>query len=240
MSQYQSVADQLQSGVVKLSQKSAELRPTAKKAGDKWYIPQKMADAIVWIAEKLEGVVKWVLEKIEDALKAILAPATLFMKSLDWMNDIKPPASTVQGHTDFKALKAPLQWEGSAATTYTNAVRGQSSAAGRVSAIAESVSMSCAICAGAGLLFYISLAAIVVKLIAATVAAIGALMTGVGAPVAAGIFLEEAAVDSTAVWAAVGGLSAALGTQVEELLRIKSETQAPSDFPGGRWPTGTA
>ena len=88
--------------------------------------------------------------------------------------------------------------------------------------------------------FYISLAAILVKVIAATVAAIGALMTGVGAPAAAGIFVEEAAVDSAAVWAAVSLLGAALGGQVEELIRIKSDAKDNSDFPGGKWPTGTA
>lgn len=240
VAQYESVADRLQSGVEKLSQKSSELTPTARKAGDKWYITQKIADAIMWVAKKMEEIAKWLLKKIEEAMVAIFAPVTLFKRSLDWMNDVKPPASTVQGNTDFKALKAHLQWEGPAATTYTNAVRGQSSAAGRISTIAGSVSSSCAICAGAGLLFYIALAAILVKVISATVAALGALVSGFGAPVAAGIFAEEATVDSAAVWAAVSALGVALGTQVKELLRIKSDAQDNSDFPGGKWPKGTA
>ncbi|MEW9519394.1 hypothetical protein [Streptomyces tubercidicus] len=243
LSQYQALTDELKSGVDKLSQKKEELVPAAQKSGDKWYIPQEIADAIMWIAEKMQEFAKWVLEKINDALKAAAAPITLFRVSTDWVDKIKTPVSAVQGQTDWKALQAPRHWKGEASDLYMSSVRGQSSAAGRIGTIADQVSTSCTICASTGLVFYGALAAVLAKFIIGTVAAIGALMTGVGAPVAGAIFLEEAAFNATVIGGAVMAAIAALGTQIEELNRIKGEAQSDSDFPGppsGKWPKGTA
>lgn len=243
LSQYQAMADELKSGVNKLSQKKEELVPAAQKSGDNWYIPQKMADAIMWIAEKMKEFAKWVLERIDDALKAAEAPIALFRMSTDWVDKIKTPASAVQGQTDWKALQAPRHWKGEAGDLYLASVRGQSSAAGRIGTIADQVSLSCTICASTGLVFYVALAGILAKFIMATVAAVGALMTGVGAVAAGGIFLEEAAVNATAIGTAVLAALGVLGTQIEELNRVKGQAQDVSDFPGppvGKWPKGTA
>lgn len=105
--------------------------------------------------------------------------------STDWVDKIKTPASAVQGQTDWKALQAPRHWKGEAGDLYLASVRGQSSAAGRIGTIADQVSLSCTICASTGLVFYVALAGILAKFIMATVAAVGALMTGVGAVAAA-------------------------------------------------------
>ncbi|MFG2895234.1 hypothetical protein [Streptomyces sp. NPDC048248] len=243
LSQYQAMSDELKSGVNKLSQKKKELVPAARKGGDNWYIPQQIADAIMWIAEKMEELAKWVLEKIDDALKAAEAPITLFHMSTDWIDKIKTPSSEVQAQTDWKALQAPRHWKGEAGDLYLASVRGQSPAAGRIGAIADQVSLSCTICASTGLVFYVALAGILAKFIMATVAAIGALMTGVGALASLGIFLEEAAVNATAIGTALLAALTALGTQIEELNRVKGQAQDVSDFPGppvGNWPKGTA
>jgi hypothetical protein len=243
ISQYQALTDELRSGVTQLSQKKEELVPTAQKAGDAWYIPQKIGDAIVWIAEKMKELAKWVLEKIDDALKAAAAPVKLFDISTDWVDKIEIPVSAVQAQTDWKALQAPRHWKGDAGDLYLNSVRGQSAAAGRIGTIASQVSLSCTICASTGLVFYAALAAVLAKFIVGTIAAIGALMSGAGALAAAGIFLEEAAFNATVIGAAVTTALGVLGTQIEELNRIKGEAQSVSDFPGppvGQWPKGTA
>ncbi|MFH8573772.1 hypothetical protein [Streptomyces sp. NPDC017993] len=243
LSQYQAMTDELKSGVNKLSQKKEELVPTAQKAGDQWYIPQKIGDAIIWIAEKMKELAKWVIDKIDDALKAAAAPITLFQMSTDWVDKVKIPASAVQGQTDWKALQAPRHWKGEAGDLYLASVRGQSSAAGRIGTIADQVSLSCTICASTGLVFYGALAVILAKAIVGTVAAIGALMSGVGALAACGIFLEEAGFNAAAIGAAVMAALAVLGTQIEELNRVRGEALDVSDFPGppvGKWPKGTA
>ncbi|MFG2532343.1 hypothetical protein [Streptomyces sp. NPDC048516] len=243
LSQYQALTQELKSGVNKLSQKKEELVPTAQKAGNEWHMPQKIADALMWIAEKMKECAKWVIEKIEDALKAAAAPITLFQISTDWVDKIKTPASAVQGQTDWKALQAPRHWKGEAADLYLASVRGQSPAAGRIATIADQVSLSCTICASTGLAFYVAMAGILTKAIVGTVAALGALMTGFGAPVAAGIFLEEAAVNGATAGAAVLAALGVLGTQVEELNRVKGQAKDVSDYPGppvGQWPKGTA
>jgi hypothetical protein len=242
LSQYQALTDELRSGVNKLSLKKEQLAPAAQKSADAWYIPQKIGDAIIWIAEKMEELAKWVLEKIDDALKAAMAPKTLYDISTDWVDKIEIPASAVQGQTDFKALQAPRHWKGDAGTLYLDSVRSQSPAAGRIGTIASQVSLSCTICAATGLVFYGALAAVLAKFIIGTIAAIGALMTGVGALAAGGIFLEEAAFNATVIGAAFTAALAALLTQKEELNRIKGEAQSVSDFPGppvGNWPNGT-
>ncbi|GAA2576826.1 hypothetical protein ACWCO0_07600 [Streptomyces tubercidicus] len=243
LSQYQALTSELKSGVNKLSQKKEELVPTAQKAGDAWYMPQKIADALMWIAEKLRELAKWVIDKIEDALKAAAAPIALYKISSEWVDRIQTPASAVQGQTDWKALQAPRRWKGDAATLYLDSVRGQSSAAGRIGSIADQVSLSCTICASTGLVFYAALGALLAKAVIGTVAAIGALMTGVGAPAAALVFADAAGFTAAGVGAAVMAALAALGTQVEELNRIKGQAKSAQDFPGppiGHWPKGTA
>ncbi|MFE1173558.1 hypothetical protein [Streptomyces sp. NPDC058773] len=243
LSQYQAMTHELNSGVRKLSQKQEELVPTAQKAGDAWYIPQKIADAIMWIAEKMKELAKWVLEKIEDALKAAWAPVTRFHTATDWIDKIKTPASAVQGQTDWKALQAPRHWKREASDLYLASMRGQSPAAGRIGDIADQVNSSLNICASTGLAFYITLAALLAKTIIATIAAIGALMSGVGAPVAGAIFLEEAGFNATAIGAAITAAVAVLYTQFQEMDSIKSQAQDVKDYPGppvGHWPRGTA
>ncbi|MFE6742865.1 hypothetical protein [Streptomyces tubercidicus] len=243
LSQYQAMADELKSGVAKLSQKKEELVPAAQKAGDAWYIPQKIADALMWIAEKIRDLAKWMLDKINDALKAAWAPVKLYQISSEWVDKIQIPASAVQGQTDWKALQAPRRWKGDAATLYLDSVRGQSSAAGRIGSIADQVSLSCTLCAATGLVFYVAMGALLAKTIGGTVAAIGLLMTGAGAVAAAGIFVEEAAFNATVLGTALLAALGALGTQIEELNRIKGQAKDARDFPGppvGKWPVGTA
>jgi len=94
--------------------------------------------------------------------------------------------------------------------------------------------------ATAGLAFYLALAAVLVKLIIASAAAIAAFGSAVFSWAGAAIVLEEAGTDTAAIWVAFGAITTFVTTQVGAMAALHGETVDPSSFPGGRWPDPTA
>jgi len=87
--------------------------------------------------------------------------------------------------------------------------------------------------------FRYALAAVLVKLIAASAAAIAAFGSAVFSWAGAAIVLEEAGIDTTAIWTAVGAITTFVSGQVAAMATVHSETVDPSSFPNGRWPDPT-
>ena len=88
----------------------------------------------------------------------------------------------------------------------------------------------------AGLVFYAGIGLVLVKFIAAMVAAIAALGSAVFSWAGAAIVLEEAGVNT----AALLGLAAAVGAVVTTQARQMNELEAAASsdkFPGGEWPS---
>jgi hypothetical protein len=54
------------------------------------------------------------------------------------------------------------------------------------------------------------------------------------------IIIEEAAVNSALIFAAIGTLMAVLGAQGNAIVQMKSTVTSGAAFPGGAWPVGTA
>jgi hypothetical protein len=130
-------------------------------------------------------------------------------------------------------------WKGSAATAYGKVILPQGAAADKVGTISDKVSTALQLSAAAGLVFYVAIAAILVKFIAAMITAIAAFGSAVFSWAGAAIIVEEAGVNSALIWAAIGALSAALATQVQQLITIHGELSDQSAFPGGHWPDPT-
>ena len=55
----------------------------------------------------------------------------------------------------------------------------------------------------------------------------------------AALIVEEAGVNSSLIWAAIGALTAVLATQAQQLIGLHGEAIDNSVFPGGRWPDPT-
>lgn len=238
--QYQATLDKINRGTQDLSAKLQQVGPKAESTANKWYVPQPVADALIWVANKLIEAGTWLLEKIGEVMEGAAAPLTLFFYAHDWQSDVRGKATTVAGETAAEALKAPSQWEGEAADAYVNAVKDQPTAAAKVGTSAEKISSGLTWSAVAGLAFYVAIGVIIVKFIIATVAAIAALGSVVFSWAGAAIIVEEAGVNSALIIAAVTTLVGALGTQAQQMANVEGEAQDNSAYPGGKWPSGIA
>ncbi|MFF9477461.1 hypothetical protein [Streptomyces sp. NPDC014733] len=238
MAQYEATMNKITKGTQDLAAKLREAGPKAEATANQWYVPQPVADALIWAANKLVEAGSWLLEKIGEVLEGAAAPVTFFFYAHDWQSDVRGKASTVAGETSPDALKAPGQWEGDAATAYTAAVKDQSTAATQVETSADKIAGALTVSAVAGLAFYVAIGVILVKFIMAAVAAIAALGSVVFSWAGAGIIVEEAGVNSGLVIAAVTTLVAVLGAQAQQMVTVEGEARDNSAFPGGKWPSG--
>ncbi|SCK25804.1 hypothetical protein H181DRAFT_02012 [Streptomyces sp. WMMB 714] len=238
--QYQATIDKLVKGTEDLAAKLKDVGPKAESTANKWYVPKPIADALIWCANKLIEAGSWLLKKIGEVLEGAAAPITFFFYANDWQGDVRGKASTVTGETAADALKAPDKWEGDAGTAYSKAVKDQTTAATSIETSADKIATALTFSAVAGLAFYVAIGVILVKFIAATIAAIAALGSVVFSWAGAALIVEEAGVNSALIIAAVTTLVAALGTQAQQMAVVQGEAQDNSAFPGGKWPSGTA
>jgi hypothetical protein len=116
--QYEAVVDKLTSGLSELSGKLQEVAPTANAAANRWYIPQGVADDIIWLGKKILELGSWILNKIIELLKGAAAPVIMFSTAWDWQ-DIRGLATDVSGQLKPEALSAGRSWHGSAADAPT-------------------------------------------------------------------------------------------------------------------------
>ncbi|MGW1744930.1 hypothetical protein ACWCRD_04775 [Streptomyces sp. NPDC002092] len=238
--QYEAITAKLSSGMQDLSAKLNQVGPTAESTANQWYVPNPVADALIWVSHKLVELGSWVLNKIKELLEGVGAPAAMFFYAMDWQSHVRGPASSVAGETAPEALVAPKHWSGDAATKYTASVKGQPTAATQIETSADKIATGLNICAAAGLAFYVALAVILAKYIATTVSAIAALGSVVFSWAGAAAIVGDTSVNAGLIWAAVAALVALLGVQAQQMTTIKGESVDNSTFPGGHWPDALA
>jgi hypothetical protein len=168
-------------------------------------------------------------------LKGVAAPVYFFNYAFDW-EDIRGLANGVTGQLKPEAMAAANSWTGPAATAYKGIIKPQGDAANKIATISDKTATALQICAGAGLAFYVAIAAILVKFIVAMVTAITALGSAVFSWAGAGIVIEEAGVNSAMIWSAIALLTTALGAQAQQMIGLHGEAIDNSSFPGGKWP----
>jgi hypothetical protein len=238
IAQYEAAIDKLDTGLVDLSGKLQQIPPTATAAVNHWYIPGFVKDAIIWLANKMVELGTWILNKIVELLKGAIAPILMFKYAWDWQ-DIRSTATGVVGDLKPEALSVDMHWKGDAADAYVRVIKPQSDAAARVGTISDKTATALTVCAVAALAFYIALGVILVKFIAATVTAIVAFGSAVFSWAGAALIVEEAAVNSGLIIAAVTTLTAVLGTQASQMTVLHGEATDGSAFPGRQWPNAT-
>jgi hypothetical protein len=236
--QYETTIDKLTSGLDELSAKMQQVGPTAEAAANRWYIPQSVADDIIWLGRKILELGSWLLDKISELLKGAIAPVVMFQTAWDW-EDIRGTASGVAGQLKPEALAIGRSWHGPAADAYGKQIKPQADAAARVATMADKTALTLTACAVAGLAFYVALAVIVVKFIAALITALAALGSVVFSWAGAALIVEEAGVNTGLIIAAVSTLSAVLGAQATQMVVLHGEAVDNSTFPGGQWPNAT-
>ncbi|GAA0702683.1 MULTISPECIES: hypothetical protein [Streptomyces] len=238
--QYTAAIDKLNAKSETLSQKLNKVGPTAESTANKWYVPGFIAKALIWCANKIIELGNWIWKKIVECLKGAAVPITAFFDAHDWQVKVRGKASEVGGATAPDALTSPKNWTGDGATAYTTAVKSQPTAATSIETSADKVAGALTFSAVAGLAFYVALGVILVKFIAATIAAIAALGSVVFSWAGAAVIVEEAGVNSALIITAVTTLTAALGTQAQQMMVVEGEARDGTAFPGGHWPKATA
>jgi hypothetical protein len=162
--------------------------------------------------------------------------------AFEWQ-DVRGLATTVGGQLKpFVLTTVGNTWRGPAATAYGKVILPQGAAADRIGAVSDKVSTALQLCAAAGLVFYLAIAAILVKFIAAMVTCIAAFGSAVFSWAGAALIVEEAGVNSALIWAAITALSAALVTQGQQLITVHGELKEVTALPGnagGHWPNAT-
>src|SRR5215216_3566844 len=166
--QYQAAIDKLDTGLNDLSAKIGQVGPAANAAVNHWYIPDFVADAIIWCAERLIEIARSIWDKIVELLKGAAAPVYMFMHALDWQ-DVRGIATGVQGTLRADQLSADDHWKGAASDAYVATIKPQSDAAGKIGTIADKTAQALIISAVASLAFYVALGVILIKFIAAMV-----------------------------------------------------------------------
>jgi len=237
---FEATIEELQDGLSNLSGQLARVGPAVRSATSIPLMPDFVKDGLVWCGERLLEIGKQVLDKIGELLQGAVAPVGFFFRASDWHENIGGPASGVAAAVNPNALRATLDWEGDAASAYTRSVAGQTTAATAIQSVSSSMATSLVTCAVAGLAFYVAIAVILAKLIAATIAAIVALGSVVFSWAGVGIIIEEAAVNTGLIIAAVTTLVAVLGAQGNAIVQIKGAVSSGGAFPGGAWPEGAA
>lgn len=238
--QYEAVIQEIDEGTKTLRSRLAEVEPAARQATGQWWIDPFAAQVITWIADKTVEIGTAMLDWILDVLKGATAPIWMFLDSYRWTG-LRAAANGTS--TDLSAQNLVIDdsdWSGKAHAAYLVVAGAQASAAARVGSIATTTSATLAGCATAGLLFYIAVAAVLAKLIAATVTAIAAFGSAVFSWAGAALVIEEAGFNT----AVLGGAAATLGTflaaQAAAMAVLHGDAVDPGSFPNGVWPTANS
>lgn len=234
--QYEAVIREIEAGITTFEGQLAQVIPAATGATSHWYVPPPVAEGFMWIAEKTVEVGTAILNWFLDLLKGAVAPIYMFIDSWRWM-DVKGRVNGIA--TDLTTQNLVVDdsdWSGKARDAYLAAAGAQSAAATRVGSIAATAVGNLLGCATAGLAFYIVLAGVLAKLIAALAVSIAAMGSGVFTAPGIALFLEEAGVNTAIIVTAAGTLAAFLSTQATAMIMLHGEAVDPTAFPNSVWP----
>lgn len=234
--QYEAVIREIEAGLKTFEGQLAQVVPTANSATSHWYVPPPVAQAFRWIAEETVKVGQAILDWFIDLLKGAAAPIFMFIDGWRWM-DIKGKLNGIS--TDLSTQNLVVDesaWSGKARDSYLAAAAAQSASAARLGSIAGTTSNNVLLCAGAGLGFYIVLAGVLAKLIAALAVSIAGMGSGIFTAPGIALFLEEAGVNTAIIVAAVSTLAAFLAAQANAMIALHGDAVDPTSFPNGVWP----
>lgn len=217
----------------------AQMRSAAGAAANGSGVPAPVGGAMLSAADTIAGIADQILTTVGELLEGIAAPLTMAGYAWRW-TDVRGAASDVQGILRVDQLPVRGHWKGPAADRYAGATAAQSGAAARIAAMALTTTVALLACAGAGMLFYVVLGAILVRLVASLVAAVAAFASEVFSWAGLLLVVEEAGVTAAVVTGAVSALTAVLAAQVTTMTGLHGELVDHSQFPAGRWPRAVA
>jgi len=235
--QFENLAADFNTGLNDFSLKMDDLSAAVDKAANRWFVTPPARKVIQLAGQKALDAAKEAWQFIKDLGEGILAPVMMFIHAWEWM-DVRGAASGVSSSLSSHHLVVDdSDWSGKARDAYVNSAAGHSTAAAKISTIANSTSDTLLVCAAAGVAFYGLLVAVLVKLIAAIKVAIAAFASLVFSPVGVALILEEAGVNTVLIGGALTALATFVGAQAHGMVKLHGEAVDNSAFPGGKWPS---
>jgi len=234
--QFEATLSEIEAGMATFAANLDRIPPAAERAANQWFVTDAAGEAMIWLANKTVEIGKDILNWFIDLLKGAVAPIYMAVDAWQWMN-IRGDASLVGTNLTTQNLAIDdSQWSGSARDAYGTAVGAQSAAASRIASIATTTSNNLLACAIAGAAFYITLAGVLAKLIAATITIIAAYASAAFSWAGAALMLEEAGYTTAVITAAVTTITLFLGAQATAMTTLHGEAVDPAGFPNGVWP----
>jgi len=238
--QFEATLAEIESGMATFSANLGKIPPAAQRATDHWYITDAVAEGITWLATKTVEIGQDILNWFIDLLKGAVAPIYMAIDGFKWL-EIRGEANLVAANlTDQNLAIDNSEWSGDAREAYGTAVGAQAAAASRIGSIATSTSANLLTCALAGAAFYLTLAGVLAKLIAATITIIAAYASAAFSWAGAALMLEEAGVNTAIIGTALATVTAFVGAQVTALALLHGDAVDPSSFPNKVWPTSNS
>ncbi|GAA2728860.1 hypothetical protein [Actinocorallia aurantiaca] len=244
LAEFETATSKITSGMKDISAKIPELKPAAAATANKWYVPDIIGNALVEMAGWAADLAKTILDKIIDVIEGLFAPIKMFYDASKW-SSIQSTTETVASDIGEERIKRKLTeafWEGPATEAYLTVAKAQGTAATRVSSMADTIKTTLNASAVAGLVFYVAIAVIVIKFLAAMISMIVEFGIVIASLFGVATIIEEAGTVPLAIAAAVGGLLAFLGPQIETLINNSASLESGAGLDGGHWPklaTGT-
>lgn len=198
-------------------------------------------DAIEPVDEGIQALAvaaEELVKTVEKLLKSIVAPVRVGLMSFEWSDKVQGPATAVAANTRWQELSALDHWEGKAADQYRRKATGQPAAATRIGEIASAVSEQLMVAAGAGVVFYVAVAACVVKMLKALELALNAIRSGAGVLLGIAIGLAELRITKTQLGLIGTAFTAYIVDQGKNMLGLIDPTNDWGQFPGHKWPSG--
>lgn len=234
--QFADLVDEMRAGVAEYGQRLSSIPFIAARAGSLLPVPAAVRAAIRWLAGEVVRVGEELRDLVVDLLDGVTAPLQLLHGAWEW-RDIRGSATGVASAlTDQTLVVDDSGWSGSARAAYQTVVLAQSRAATQVAVIADGTAGCLTECAAAGVAFYLSLAVVLARLIAATVAAVAAFGSAVLCWAGAALVIEEAGLNAVTISAALAALGLCLSTQAKDMVALHGLAVDQTNFPGGRWP----
>lgn len=234
IAEFEAVVEKINGGMDDISAKIDELPGKANAAIDHWYIPDFVADAVVWMAEQMIDLAGKIWDKLVEFLKGVAAPLYFWNFRSD-LQTVVDNANGVVANLGDAEMAGSAEWSGVGAEAYRRQISPQREAAGELSSQAEEMRGSLLELALGGLAFYIGVGVIVVKFVAALVTCLVALGSVVFSWAGLALVVEEAGVNTAALAALATGLGALLTTQVHQMGAMEAALSSDK-FPGGVWP----
>lgn len=235
----EAVGTKIASGVSECQGHLVSIPGTVNSFMSSWiasFIPDSVKQ---WAVDCVNGFISacsTFLGKVGEFLQGLAMPVMALIKTWDWL-DVQKEAARISEAIDpgtNMALRVNDIWKGPAASAYAEAIKPQTGKAKRISDNAGKVALSLGIVGAAGLAFYIAIGVILVKFIAACVVVIAAFASVAFSWAGLALAVEEAAVNTAMVIAAVAALTACLAAQVQQAASIEGDLM--SAFPNGAWP----